>query len=206
MGRGAPEDIAANQSAASVLFPGVTTGTVAVPVTLRAASATDDEFRAFYLSEYSGLARYLWRLLDDVEHAHDLAQESMVRLYSRWRSVTEPRGYLYKVATNLVRRAWRKRANELVAVGALTQLALVVGGSIEGPETGHMVRDAVRALPVRLREVVLLHYFADLSVTDVAAATNRPAGSVKRQLSEARVALARALASPDPHRTPGGSL
>lgn len=200
------EEIEANQFPPAALFHPVTTGTVAVPVTLRAASATDDEFRAFYLSEYSGLTRYLWRLVDDVDHAHDLAQEAMVRLYSRWKSVTEPRGYLYKVATNLVRRAWRKRADELIAIGALTQLAAVMGASVEGPEVGHLVRDAVRSLPSRLRDVVLLHYFADLSVDDVAAATGRPSGSVKRQLSEARAALAKALTTHDAPRTPGESL
>jgi RNA polymerase sigma-70 factor (ECF subfamily) len=182
----------------------VTTGTVAVPVTLRAVSAADDDFRAFYTREYAGLARYLWRLVDDLELSHDLAQESMVRLYSRWRGVTEPRGYLYKVATNLARRAWRKRADEVIAVAGLAQLARVVGATVEGPELTSAVRDAVRSLPARLRDVILLHYFADLTVEDVASATSRPAGSVKRQLSEARAALAVALA--EAPRTPGGSL
>lgn len=206
MGASPPEAIEANQTDTARLFPLVTTGTVAVPVSLRAASTTDDEFRAFYASEYAGLARYLWRLLNDLDQAHDLAQEAMVRLYSRWKGVTEPRGYLYKVATNLVRRSWRKRADELIALGALSQLALVVGAAVEGPEVAHVVRDAVRTLPTRLRDVVLLHYFADLSVDDVAAATGRPSGSVKRQLSEARTALAKALATTDLPRTPGGSL
>jgi RNA polymerase sigma-70 factor (ECF subfamily) len=64
----------------------------------------------------------------------------------------------------------------------------------------------VRTLPERLRDVVLLHYFADLTVEDVATAVNRPAGSVKRQLSEARAALATALATSDAPRTPGESL
>ena len=175
-----------------------------MPVTLRAVSGADDEFRAFYAREYSPLARYLWRLVDDAELAHDLAQESMVRLYARWRGVSEPRGYLYKVATNLARKAWRTRADEVVAVAGLAQLARVVGAAVEGPEITTAVRDAVRSLPKRLREVVLLHYFADLTVDDVAAATSRPSGSVKRQLSEARSALAAALA--ESPRKPGGSL
>lgn len=182
----------------------MTTGTVAVPVTLRAVSAADDEFRAFYTREYAALTRYVWRLVDDAELAHDLAQESMVRLYARWRGVSEPRGYLYKVATNLVRRAWRRRSDEVMAVAGLAQLARVVGASVEGPEISSVVRDAVRGLPSRLRDVVLLHYFADLTVEDVATATRRPPGSVKRQLSEARAALAAALA--DAPHTPGGSL
>ena len=52
------------------------------------------------------------------------------------------------------------------------------------------MRAAVERLPKKLRDVVLLHYWSDLTVTDVAAAVGRPAGTVKRQLSEARALLA----------------
>jgi RNA polymerase sigma-70 factor (ECF subfamily) len=48
----------------------------------------------------------------------------------------------------------------------------------------------VLRLPTRLRDVVLLHYWADLSVADVGQALGRPSGSVKRQLAEARALLA----------------
>jgi DNA-directed RNA polymerase specialized sigma24 family protein len=55
------------------------------------------------------------------------------------------------------------------------------------------VPTAVSALPQRLRPVVPLHYYADLTVEDVASATRRPVGSVKRQLPEARALLAHQL-------------
>jgi RNA polymerase sigma-70 factor (ECF subfamily) len=48
---------------------------------------------------------------------------------------------------------------------------------------------------VRLREVVLLHYYADLPVAEVAAAIHRPVGTVKRRLHEARALLTDAVAA-----------
>lgn len=46
--------------------------------------------------------------------------------------------------------------------------------------------DALSRIPRRHRDVVLLHYYAGLSVAEVALAVDRPQGTVKRQLSEAR--------------------
>jgi RNA polymerase sigma-70 factor, ECF subfamily len=151
----------------------------------------EQEFDEFYLTQYSQVAGYCWRLVGDRELAHDLTQEAFARMVARWRRIDDPRSYVYRVATNLVRRSWRERdrsrlATEAVAASLVTEWP--------GPDTSAVgLRDAVSALPRRLREVVLLHYFADLSVTDVAAAVGRPPGTVKRQLSEARTCLASAL-------------
>ena len=57
--------------------------------------------------------------------------------------------------------------------------------------------DVVRRLPDRVREPVVLHYYADLSVEAVAIALRRPVGTVKRQLSEARELLAQMLREDD---------
>ncbi|HUR14611.1 MAG TPA: sigma-70 family RNA polymerase sigma factor [Mycobacteriales bacterium] len=147
----------------------------------------DAEFRAFYAGEYPGLARYCYSLVGDRELAHDLAQESFTRMIGRLTSVDDPRAYVYGVATNLVRRAWRKRAQDATAIGAIAVEPQRPLPSHEGAVT---VRAAVERLPKKLRDVVLLHYWSDLTVTDVAAAVGRPVGTVKRQLSEARAQLA----------------
>ena len=53
--------------------------------------------------------------------------------------------------------------------------------------------DALGALPERQRLVVCLHYLADLSVDDVAAALEVAPGTVKSQLHDARSNLLRSL-------------
>ena len=147
----------------------------------------DEQFRAFYAEEYSALTRYCWRLVQDRELAHDLAQEAFTRMLGRLTTVDDPRAYVYGIATNLVRRAWRRRAQDVLTLDVLAAQPARTAASPEGAVT---VRDAVAKLPRRLRDVVLLHYWADLSVVDVGVALGRPAGSVKRQLAEARALLA----------------
>jgi RNA polymerase sigma-70 factor (ECF subfamily) len=156
-----------------------------------AAVSRDDEFRAFYVQEYAGLAGYCHSLVNDRELAHDLAQEAFTRMIGRLTRVDDPRAYVYGVATNLVRRAWRKRAQQATAVAGIAGEPARALPSHEGAVT---VRAAVEQLPKKLRDVVLLHYWSDLTVTDVAAAVGRPAGTVKRQLSEARALLAGVVA------------
>lgn len=150
------------------------------------ATSREEQFRAFYALEYPALAGYCFKLVADRELAHDLAQEAFTRMIGRWIRVDEPRGYLYGVATNLCRRAWKKRAQDLVTI---SRLAAQPGGEVPSPDGAVVLRAAVDAMPTRLRDVLLLHYYADLSVADVAAATGRPTGTVKRQLHEARALL-----------------
>lgn len=145
-------------------------------------------FDALYQREYPNVAGYCFLLVRDEELARDLTQEAFARLLARWITVREPRPFLFHVATNLARDAWRRdrRTRE-----ALTVLATVPSDGAPAPDGG--VRDAVARLPLPHRTAVELYYYADLPVSEVAAALRRPVGTIKRLLSEARAQLARAL-------------
>lgn len=155
-----------------------------------AAAAETTEFRAFYTEQYRKIAGYAFLLVRDEELARDLTQEAFTRLLTRWVRVREPRPYLFHVVTNLARDHWRWSVRERETVAALS-------ADLAVPGADHGVHDAVARLPERLRTVVSLYYFADLPLHQVAAAVRRPEGTVKRQLSEARALLAKALE--DPH-------
>jgi len=160
---------------------------------LTAVRTQEEEFSAFYAGHYPELAGYCWSLTRDRELAHDLTQEAFARMVARWRRIDDPRAYVYRIATNLVRKAWRERADDRTALDAVAANVREAGHH-PGPDASLItLRTAVQGLPRRLRDVVLLHYFADLSVESVATAVGRPAGTVKRQLSEARVLLATEL-------------
>lgn len=142
-------------------------------------------FDRFYRDTYGALAGYALNLVGDRSTADDLAQEAMVRVYARWGLLRDPRPYAFRTVTNLARDRWRRRQTELGARRELVQS--------ERPAPDRSVLDAVERLPPALRDVVLLHYYADLPVEQVARAVRRPAGTVKRRLSEARSALAQSL-------------
>ena len=151
-------------------------------------AARRDGFPAFYAGNYSSLTGYACQLTRDPDLARDVSQEAFTRLLARWVTVREPRPYVFLVATNLVRDAWKARAKRERVIETLARRQ---EDAVAGPDTS--VADAVARLPRRHREVVLLFYYSDLLLADVAAAVRRPEGTVKRLLHEARDHLAAAL-------------
>ena len=71
-------------------------------------------FQDFYDETSTPLRRYLLRVCRDPAQAEDIFQESYVRLINRsgLRRGPELRGYLFRVATNLLRDQWRKATRE----------------------------------------------------------------------------------------------
>jgi RNA polymerase sigma-70 factor (ECF subfamily) len=107
------------------------------------------------------------------------------RLLARWTRVEDPRAYLYVIATNRVRDHWRRQKRDRELTNRLRP-------SKEDSTTlpvDPWLRDLVMRLPDRLRRPVLLHYYADLPVAEVAKALHRPVGTIKRALSEGRAHL-----------------
>ena len=169
---------------------GGTTATVddALPSLPGVSADAQQDFAALYATEFTRLAGYLTSLTGDPEVAREAAQEAFTRLFARWRKVQEPRGFVYVVGTNLCKHHWRQGGRERSAV---TSLGITTVQGRPAPDTS--LRDLVERLPGHLRETVLLHYYADLPVAEVAAALHRPVGTVKRRLHEARALLSDAV-------------
>lgn len=149
-----------------------------------AGAATSEAFTRVYAESFREVSAYCTRLLRDESLARDVTQEAFVRLFSRWRSVAEPRAFVFIVATNLVRDEWRRRTRQNALIDGLKPL-------VHEQAAGHAVElaDVVARLPRRLRDVVVLHLVADLPVLEVARVLTIPEGTVKRRLHEARALL-----------------
>ena len=76
-----------------------------------------------------------------------------------------------------------------MALGKVVTSEAATPKQAPGPE----LRMLVEALPRRLQQVVVLHYFADMTVDSVARALGVAPGTVKRDLFDARAKLAAAL-------------
>jgi RNA polymerase sigma factor (sigma-70 family) len=169
--------------------------TLGAPGLRESALQSQAEFASFFVAEYPGLASYCWSLLRNRDQAEDLAQEACSLLLAKWGGVQDPRSYAYQIATNLVRRAWRTQALDR---RRLTQLGRDAVDRTPDATLAIVLRDALSRIPRRHRDVVLLHYYAGLSVPEVARAVGRPEGTIKRQLSEARERLLAQLATEEP--------
>ena len=153
----------------------------------QAVRSREEAVRELYLAHYGQLAGWCYRLLGDQEMAHDVATEALTRLLAKWSTVTEPRGWLYMTSSNLIRDHWRRLERDR------RYLPKLVDRDQSHIPPDPTVRDLVQRLPERLRVPVLLHYYADLPVRDIARLLGKAEGSVKRALFDARAQLARAL-------------
>ena len=146
------------------------------------------DFAAFFAATFTDLTGYGHTLTGDPDVGAELAQEALARVYTRYALLREPRPYAFRIVTNLARNRWKALARERSAWDEMQ------AEPTPGPDGG--ILDAVQRLGGSHREVLLLHYWGDMSVDEIARTLHRPSGTVKRWLSEARKALSEAMNGP----------
>lgn len=140
---------------------------------------------------YRRLVVQLYGVVGDAAEAEDLVQEAFVRAAAagqRFLRVDNPEAWLRTTAINLHRNRWRKLRN---FTAVRSQLATPV--DLPGLEDHLAVMEALRKLPAIHREVLALHYLADLDVTGIATTLGVAEGTVKSRLARAREAMAALL-------------
>jgi RNA polymerase sigma-70 factor (ECF subfamily) len=177
---------------------GAETGPYAVVSENSGASAREALAAQLFTANYPKLAGWVRRLVDDDDTAHEIASEAFVRLLSKWTSLDKlenPQSYLFMIATNLVRDHWRKAERERRAMRNVT-----AGTDPEpsaDPAQDVDVRELIAALPAKLRDPFLLHYYAGFGIKEISALLKRPEGTIKADLYHARAKLKEAIAERD---------
>jgi RNA polymerase sigma factor (sigma-70 family) len=133
-------------------------------------------------------------VLGDYHSATDASQDAFVRAYERLAGLRKPEAFgpwLMKITRRCALDSARRRPKE-------TRLEMKIAAAIENPD-GQLAEDkqrllaAVVKLPEAEKQVVMLRYFGDNSVNDVAEMVGRSVGTVTKQLSRARIRLRRML-------------
>jgi RNA polymerase sigma-70 factor (ECF subfamily) len=170
----------------------------------------DRERFADLVGRYQGrLVSYLYRLLRNVDEAHDLAQEVFLRVYQaldrfdpRYRFST----WLFRVAQNAAIDQIRRQRLKLVpmlreatAQEDARELEFPSAspspyGELRNRERGEAIQEAVEALPWEYRELILLRHFGELSYEEIATLKRLPLGTVKNKLFRGRQMLKERLA------------
>lgn len=149
-----------------------------------------DELGELYHAGYRRLVAQVYAFTTDLTEAQDAVQEAFARALARRHGLSDvdaPEAWLRTVAINVVRRRWRRR--QLLDTILLRErpLTRVTAAAPEPDNTD--LRAALAAIPSRYREVVVLHYLADLPLDEVAELLEVPVGTVKSRLSRGRDAL-----------------
>ena len=134
-----------------------------------------------------------------VGEAEELAQEAFARVYAgrnRIRDENRASSYLYSTAFNLARSRWRRGRTLLGVLDRVppSDTAPAADARVLAEAESAITTAAVAALPTQQRACVVLHYYAELSVSDVANALHISSNSVKTHLQRALVSLRTALA------------
>ena len=159
------------------------------------AAAVTDLFREHQLE----LVRIAMVMVGDVATAEDVVQDAFERLHQRWPRLREPvdglaylRSSVLNGCRSVHRRAAvaRKHAPELARAGAATC-----------PENAAADRSqlltAMRSLPPRQREVLVLRYYVDLDVAEIASTLRIAPSAVRSNCTRGLAALSRTLRRED---------
>jgi RNA polymerase sigma-70 factor (ECF subfamily) len=164
-----------------------------------------DAFRKLVEREAPSVVRACHRVLGDQHEAEDAAQEAFVTAYrslAGWRGDGPFGAWLTRIAVRIaVRQAGRRKAVAWLDVGGATDsagdgraMASVNAASQAAAarsdpallsvraERAADVRSAVAGLPEPYREVVVLRFFGELSLDEIARQLDRPLGTVKTHL------------------------
>ncbi len=157
----------------------------------------DEAVTHLYGAHYRSLVRLSALLLRDVGEAEETVQDAFVAMHGGWRRLRDPDkalAYLRQSVVNRSRSALRRRAvRERHAQTAVPAAASSAEQQVMLAEEHRAVIDALRTLPDRQREAVVLRYYADLSEADTALAMGVSRGAVKSHTSRGMSALRKSL-------------
>ena len=161
-----------------------------------AASAwsADEAVTKLFAAHYRPLVRLAALLLHDVGTAEEVVQDAYVAVHQRWGRLRDPEkaaAYLRQAVVNRARSVLRRRGvadRFLRRQPTLPTIPSAEAGALAA-ETQTEVLAALRTLPTRQREALVLRYYADLSEAQTADTMGISRGAVKSHTARALAAL-----------------
>jgi len=148
--------------------------------------AYDDEFVAYYSVRAAQLRSTAYLLCGDWHLAEDLTQVAFTKLYRAWPRIERhdtidqyARQVLLRTFLDERRRPWRRESPTPPEDAVLD----VTAPEVRGSEDREVLRNALQQVPKRRRAVLILRFWADLSVEQVAEILGCTTGTVKSHTS-----------------------
>lgn len=152
----------------------------------------DAALTALYTAHYRSLVRLASLLLDDVGTSEEVVQDAYVKMHGAWGRIRDPEaavGYLRTTVVNLSRSRMRRlQVARKHAPKPMPDAESAEQGALDRLERDRLV-SALRCLPARQRECLVLRYYADLSEAQIAEAMGISTGAVKSHASRGMATL-----------------
>ena len=147
----------------------------------------------------SALARTAYFATRDRESVQDVMQETLIQVWKdlpSYRPYGSFKAWTLKILLNKARKHYRKKRVKTVPLEAATEVSGEADGpedAVERGEQAHRLRQALDRLTADHREVLILRYYNELTVPEIARALGCFEGTVKSRLSRAHKRLEQAL-------------
>jgi RNA polymerase sigma-70 factor (sigma-E family) len=168
-----------------------------MPAVRSSGQTSSADVEAWYRAHRAELVRLAGLALGDRDRGEEVVQEVFARVYRRPPVLEQPgeqARYLRSAVLNSCRSRLTRRATGRRATDRLQRQVTPQVTSTEDAGVGSVTRDqvlaAVRRLPRRQRDVVLLRYWLDLPEAEIAATLGVSAGTVKTSAHRAMHTLA----------------
>lgn len=155
----------------------------------------EDALEKFVRKYYPAILRYCHMHTADAGYAEDLTQETFEHFFRNlgdYQHLGKTANYLYRIAGNLCRDHYRKKTDI-----AMEELPEQEENSAELVEKQLDMESALRKLPEEFREIVILYYFQDLKLKEIADVLDIGLPLVKYRMKKAKEQLGRILGEED---------
>lgn len=181
--------------------PPASTGATGPPVSTGAAGpvvTAEDAVTALYEAHALGMIRLAHIMLGDRQSAEDVVQEAFCGLYRRWSHLADPGSavhYVRSAVLNHCRSVLRRRTTSQAprAAASTPESVRSAESAVLTREERDEIMQAVRRLPPRQREALVLRFYLDLSAEETATTMGISPSSVRSATHRALASLGRML-------------
>lgn len=155
---------------------------------------SESDFWQWMESYYPKAMRLACLLCGNRADGEDAVQESFLLMYRHWDQIKTPAAYPAYFTRTLTRQVWKicKKTRREEPTEEETWPVLTEGSPEEqvlARQQASALYQAVLALPIKQRTVIVLYYYQDLSIKEIAKAMGTLEGTVKSRLFSARKQL-----------------
>ena len=165
-------------------------------------------YEALYNEFYEPLRFYIAKRIGSVEEADDLTQDSFLTVMEKIDSLKEPAAFktwLYQIANNKTNDHFRLRSHiadfdtdesleaAIEQAEEYSEPMCIPSDYLENEETQKEIREAIDTLSYQRRSALIMFYYENMRIKDIAKAMGVNENAVNHRLSEARKQIAKKL-------------
>ncbi|PEJ57159.1 RNA polymerase subunit sigma-70 [Bacillus sp. AFS002410] len=157
------------------------------------AESNKNSLEELFNNHSSLVFRTAYFLTKSKEMADDITQETFIRIFKKmdlFDATKSIEPWIYRITVNVTRNMIRKhKIKHIFSLNSAISTDKIVENSILKNEMEDELWKEINLLPYKSREVIVLHYYLELKLEEVATSLNIPIGTCKSRLNYALVKL-----------------